>query len=342
MQDAIPVDPHVVQGLKPLTPTFCTPSPHEGFEPISPATTPKYGGMPVDADNLEELQEAVGWIYNPAVGLGRTQSPIPQLAIRDRAPRPEVMPERRSWHSSQETVPYEPKSPEARVPIEVQVEIQEEGDTSAKESTMGSPEPARRKRRLSASERSASKKSEPEPGPSGVTPKQFKPGGKDIENLQKAVAEARKVPLRALDTPKQKTFHSSVYGQSIQQEKKEKAQGRKELKLGGKGQGKRGRKSVPKKHAGRAWVTTSVAARREGWQDPEVMRALTGEKPPGAISETQTLWCLIVLELKDRRRRRPNRYQTTKWCKPPWGLLSRLIMLGKTLPSLSRRREIRE
>ena len=153
---------------------------------------------------------------------------------------------------------------------------------------MGLPEPARRKRRLSVSERGASKKSEPEPGPSEATPKQFKPGGKDIQNLQRMVAEARKVPPKALETPKQKTFHSSVYGQSIEQEKKEKAEERKELKLGGKGLGKRGQKSIPKKNAGRARVITSVAARREGWQDPEVVRALTGGKLPGAISETDS------------------------------------------------------
>ena len=55
MQDTIPVYPHVVQGLKPITPTFHTPSPHEGFKPISAAATPKYGEMPADADNLEEL-----------------------------------------------------------------------------------------------------------------------------------------------------------------------------------------------------------------------------------------------------------------------------------------------
>ena len=176
------VDPLVVQGLeKPITPTFCTPSPSEGFQPISPATTPKYGGIPADADNLEELQEAAGVIYNLAIGLGRRQEPTLLLAIRDGTPRPEFTP--RSRHSSQETVLYVTESPKAQVPIEVQVEVQEEGDTSAKESTMGSPEPARRKRRLSALERSTPRKREPEPGPSGVTPKRYKHSGKDIKNL---------------------------------------------------------------------------------------------------------------------------------------------------------------
>ena len=256
MKDSVLVDPHVVQGLKPMTPTFCTPSPHEGFEPISPYTTPKYGGMPVDVDNLEELQEAAGWIYNPAVGLDRTQEQTPLLAMRDRVPRPQATPERqsRSRWSSQETVQYEPKSPEARVPIEVQVNIQEEGDTSAKESTIGSPEPAKRKRKLSASERERStpRKTDPEPGSSGITPKRYKQGGKDIRNLREAVAEAKKVPAKALDTPKQKTFHTSLYGQAVQQEKLEKSQERKELKLGGRGQGKKGCKSIPKKHARQA------------------------------------------------------------------------------------------
>ena len=60
MREAIPVDPHVVQGLKPLTPTFRMLSPQEGFEPISPASNPRYGGMPADIDNLAELQEAAG------------------------------------------------------------------------------------------------------------------------------------------------------------------------------------------------------------------------------------------------------------------------------------------
>ena len=224
------------------------------------------------------------------MGLGRIQEQTPLLAIRDGVPRPEATPERqsRSRQSSQETVQYEPKSPEARVPIEVQVNIQEDGDTSAKESTVGLPEPARRKRKLSVSERSTPRKTDSEAGPSGITPKHFKHGGKDIRNLREAVAEAKKVPTKALDTPKQKTFHTSLYGQAIQQEKLEKSQERKELKLGGRGLGKKGRKSIPKKHAGQARMTAGVAARRQGWQDPEVIRALTGGKPSGAISETDS------------------------------------------------------
>ena len=35
-------------------------------------------------------------------------------------------------------------------------------------------------------------------------------------------------------------------------------------------------------------MTVGVAARRQGWQDPEVIRALTGGKPSGAISETDS------------------------------------------------------
>ena len=82
-----------------------------------------------------------------------------------------------------------------------------------------------------------------------------------------------------------------LYGQAVQQEKKEKSLERRELKLGGKGQGKtgkKGRKSTPKRHVGQAHVTSSVAARRQGWQDPEVIRALTGGKPSGALSETDS------------------------------------------------------
>ena len=64
-----------------------------------------------------------GWIYNPVVGLGRTEDPTPLLAIRDGAPRPEVTPEKRNRCNSQETVPFASESPRAQVPIQVQVQI---------------------------------------------------------------------------------------------------------------------------------------------------------------------------------------------------------------------------
>ena len=119
MREAIPVDPHVVQGLKPLTPTFRMLSPQEGFEPISPASTPRYGGMPINIDNLAELPEAIGMIYNPAVGLGRSLGISPVIAMRDGAPRPQFSPGKQSHHSSQETISYAPQSAEPRVPIDV-------------------------------------------------------------------------------------------------------------------------------------------------------------------------------------------------------------------------------
>ena len=138
-----------------------------------------------------------------------------------------------------------------------------EEDTSAKESTMGSPPPKKRKRKLSASERAASSsRAETVQKESGT---KFVSKGKDIKNLQKAEARKRGVDEEDLHTPgkvKKKTHASSLYGELQRQGKASKAVARKQaasvqeikkpIVFGGKGRGKGGRrKGQPKKDAGK-------------------------------------------------------------------------------------------
>ena len=173
--------------------------------------------------------------------------------------------------------------------------VHTEEDTSAKESTVGSPPPKKRKRKLSASERAASSsRAETVQKESGT---RFVSKGKDIKNLQKAEARKRGIDEEELHTPGKvkKTHASSLYGELQRQHKSERAEARKQTKtqeikkpivFGGQGQGKRGKKkSLPKKNARQARVTESVAEKRLSWEDLAVIRALAGLPPPGARDE---------------------------------------------------------
>ena len=325
------VDPLVVQGLKPPpdsrppTPAFRSPRPGELFEPISPATpqqSPRYGGIPVEAENLAEMQEAAGVMFTDEVriqGGAFVPSSTPEAqgvepmdtGKRSRhssretvelevgvEPAPSTS---RQRHSSQETVKYTPPPTPGRPPppppIEPEVIVLEPEDTSAKESIGGSPEPRRRKRRLSASERqresSLGRSGNRKTAETGSSTKRGKyvSTGKDIRSLQRTVAAEQGVPEAKLSTPK--TYKSSLYGQTQREKKQEQAESRKEQRapilFGGKGRGKGGRKQpTPKKRTGKAMITQKAAATRQGWQDPQVIRALAGGPPPGAIPGTSS------------------------------------------------------
>ena len=265
-----PVNPLVVQGERPLTPSFRSPRQGEIFEPISPVTlprrTPRYGGMPVgmEPDRVAQFQEASGMICNPAVAMaGGSFEPteVPELTPEEMGTVPEMQSQGREQHrDSDATVRYSP--------------VHTEEDTSAKESTVGSPPPKKRKRKLSASERAASSsRAETVQKESGT---KFVSKGKDIRNLQKAEARKRGVDEEDLHTPgkvKKKTHASSLYGELQHQEKASKAELRKQaasvqevkkpIVFGGRGRGKGGRrKGQPKKDAGKARVTEGVQQRR--------------------------------------------------------------------------------
>ena len=170
-----------------------------------------------------------------------------------------------------------------------------EEDTSAKESVVGSPPAKKRKRRLSASERSAS--SSRVEATSKELGTRYVSKGKDIKNLQRAEARKRGVDEEDLQTPKKakKTHASSLYGELQRVQKTEKAEARKQkaqeirkpIVFGGKGQGKGGKKERPPQEGCRtcARVTELVTQKRLSWEDPAVIRALAGLPPPGAREE---------------------------------------------------------
>ena len=171
-------------------------------------------------------------------------------------------------------------------------QVNTEEDTSAKESTVGSPPPRKRKRKLSASKRTASSSRAETQKESGT---RFMSKGKDIKDLQRDEARKRGIDEEELHTPKKvkKTHASSLYGELQRQQKSERAEARKQIQesrrpivFGGRGQGKGGRrKGLPKKDAGKAQVTEAVSQKRLSWQDLAAIRALAGLPPPGARDE---------------------------------------------------------
>ena len=215
-------------------------------------------------------------IYNPAVAMAGgnfVPTDIPELTPEELGMGTSQMLSPRGRRDSEATVQYSPV----------------EEDTSAKESTVGSPPPKKRKRKLSASERSASST---RAGATQESKSKFVSKGKDIKNLQRDEARKRGIDEEDLQTPRKikKTHTSSLYGELQRQQRTKKAKARKQktqeirkpIVFGGRGQGKGGRrKGLPKKDAGRARVTESVTQKRLSWEDPAVIRALAGLPPPG-------------------------------------------------------------
>ena len=117
------------------------------------------------------------------------------------------------------------------------------GDSSAKESLVGSPVTGKRKRRASRSERdkqrSVSSETVAEYEEPGSAPAVTRSAshGKDIHNMQREEAIRKGIPLNRLATPKS-TYATSVYattkgkGASVTKPKP--------IVLGGKGRGKGG------------------------------------------------------------------------------------------------------
>ena len=166
-----------------------------------------------------------------------------------------------------------------------------EGDTSAKESTAGSPRVPRAQKRRSASARMTITSETVEIGePPDSGEPVFKDKrkdiikGKDIGNRaarRAATAPSIQEQLGEVFEQKPKTFGTSLYNQF----RKEQAKLRRDAhnpKFGGRGRGKTGpkRKQAPavKKTPGPVPLKPL-----EGWEDPNVIRALAGGPPAGVV-----------------------------------------------------------
>ena len=177
---------------------------------------------------------------------------------------------------------------EAEDPTESPPEGTEE-DTSAKESTAGSPRVPRTQKHKSASARMTVTSETVEVGePSSSREPVFKSHrqdiirGKDIGN--RAARKAAREPtiqeqLGQVFQPKPNTFSTSMYNQF----RKEQAKLRKDAQdpnFGGRGRGKTGSKRKQKKTVRK---TPGPVPMLQEWEDPNVIRALAGDPPPGAL-----------------------------------------------------------
>ena len=269
---------------RPQTPDIRIEEEGESVTVVSPAGRShrrRYGGIPVgvDTEELARMQEDTGMLWNPAVARfggqftpERLEDPMEEAATPITAP-----------------VPLEAQVVVLETAVVPQIE---EEDSSAKESAFGSPVPAKRRRRMTSSERDQTSQRTVTAETVGETPRAIRSTGhgKDIQNLT-AAAEALGADPASLKTPA--TYKTSLYAKTQRDRRQEEREYRAELResrpivYGGKGRGKSGRKGTPKKGtAGAATVTLVAARNRDSWKDPEVERAKRGEAPPDTITTT--------------------------------------------------------
>ena len=168
-----------------------------------------------------------------------------------------------------------PEGPEQETISEILGEISEE--SSAKESSMGSPHaqiPKKQKLTSSTQTQRSSLTQEDEAtaseGPTPERPKRAKVTGKNLALIKHQAAEATGRPISEFEGPEEEpsqstaTFASSLYGM---ERGSTRVWGGKGL---GKG-GKRRKKAEPKKKT------------LEGWEDPQVQRVLEGHPLQGAL-----------------------------------------------------------
>ena len=155
-------------------------------------------------------------------------------------------------------------------------------DSSAKESCFGSPKstvPKKKRKKATQRERESSLVREEEES-EGQTPERptTKPTGKNLSLMKQQAAEAAGKSTEEFGSPgattkKDTAYRPGGYGSSLYGEEHGSTR-----VWGGKGRGKGGKRKPkhPKK-------TTQKGQELEGWQDPEVVRALHNRPPPGAI-----------------------------------------------------------
>ena len=273
-QGGHPVDPKVVQGEKelqeqPITPVIREADEGESITVVSPVTTPerrgRCGNVPLEVQ--VEILEAPEDKRN-----------VEEMDVEEEVKGVKPKKRRRldSDENSGDTIIYEP--PTKTTSGEMQAEVF--GDSSAKESLVGSPVTGKRKRRASKSERdrqrSVSSETVAEYEETGSTPATRSASrGKDIRNMQREEAIRKGVPLNRLATPRS-TYATSVYATT--RGKGASVTKLKPIVMGGKGRGKGGRrKGTPTKK-----TETGTTNLLQPWQDPEVVRAIKGKPPAEA------------------------------------------------------------
>ena len=167
------------------------------------------------------------------------------------------------------------EAPEKETISEILGEISEE--SSAKESSMGSPHawiPKKWKLTASTCSQRSSLTREDEAtaseGPTPERPKRAKVTGKNLALIKHQAAEATGRPILEFEGPEEEssqpaaTFASSLYGMETGSTRVWGGRGRRKS-------GKRRKKADPKKKT------------LEGWEDPQVQRALESRPPQGAL-----------------------------------------------------------
>ena len=195
---------------------------------------------------------------------------------------------------SEQQVPPPVDRPEEEDEIAHQEESSDqetEGNTSAKESTAGSPRVPKTQKCKSVSARMTVTSETLDVGePSSSGEPVFKKRRKDIIKGKDIGNRARKEKAAkesSIGTQLGEVFSQpKTYGTSLYKEfKKEQAQLRRDAhnpKFGGKGVGKSGAKRKLKQPTKKVAGPIPLQP-LQGWQDPNVVRALAGNPPPGAI-----------------------------------------------------------
>ena len=296
------VEAQIHQGEgRPVTPTIRSPTSEDSW-PNTPQTTPVrpvVGGTPTQTPRrpLGGVTPGRSPIVMRGFNLDEGGIPMEQSGLLE----PHMMgcspayftqdPEDpRSSHSSASTVIL----PVTERPSQA---VEEEPETSAKESTGGSPKiPKNRKRRSSSERTRMTVSAETVVGnPVFETKRKDIVRGKDIGNR---ASRARRQPTATVTTvedlmdageqpaaaaaaqtggTQQRTFATSLYGQ-LHQEQKKLRRDAQNPQYGGKGRGKTGSRRKA------ATTVKKTPGPVEGWRDPAVVRALGGLPPPGAIA----------------------------------------------------------
>ena len=294
----VEVQVHQGEG-RPVTPTIRSPTSEDSW-PNTPQTTPLrpvVGGTPTQTPRRSSGVTAG---RSPVVlrglnldegGIPMDQSGLLEPHMMGRSPAyfTEDPEELRSRHSSASTVVLPVTEDPAQVP--------DETETSAKESTGGSPRVQKTRKRRSSSERAKMTVStETITGdPVFQTKRKDIVRDKDIgnrasrahrrptatvttaEELMDVTEQPAAAPAPITGGARPKTFATSLYGQ-LHEEQKQLRRDARNPQYGGRGRGKAGNRRKA------ATTKKKIQGPVEGWRDPAVVRALEGGPPPGAIA----------------------------------------------------------
>ena len=292
----VPVEVH--QSIRPITPTMRSPVAGKGWSPISMPDRASVTGTPKSTPGQRLRIGGSPAVPLRGIPINIRGIPMEQSLLLEtymQCVSPAYLPEEIREQSKEERE-HEEESTVPTLPVVQEGKDSEDEDTSAKESTGGSPRvPKIRKRRRSSERMTVTSETiESEGTPVFKARRKAIVKGKDIGNrAAKSQKKSKTSTVSSMEEPGETieetldevftapavTHKTSLYKQF----RKEQAALRRDARdpnYGGKGWGKGGasrRKSatVVKKKPGTVPL--------EGWQDPEVVRALQGAPPSGTI-----------------------------------------------------------